>query len=99
MNTIRVLKELVPENKVERDGIIFNLKRSLENGCILKAIDFEDHGRRYQYFERVQALKQSNFLSYFAKSGMELVLLCGNYDLEPFSEEHSDRMIFLVRKT
>jgi SAM-dependent methyltransferase len=99
MNTARVLKELIRENEVEREEIIFRLRRSADNGFIVKHIDFEEQGRKHQYFERVQALHQSNFLSYFAESGMELVLLCGNYDLGPFSEEHSDRMIFLVRKS
>lgn len=98
MNTPKVIRQLIPENRVERNGISFLLRRSIENGCIVKTISFEAGGRQHQYFERVQALTREDFLRYFIKCGLELVLLSGNYAMEPFREESSDRMIFLVRK-
>lgn len=99
MNTNRVIRELIPENEVRRGEITFHLSRKLEDGCIVKTIRFEDNGRQQQFFERVQALSRQDFLRYFVKSGLELVLLSGNYALEPFVEDSSDRMIFLVRKS
>lgn len=99
MNTRKVMQELIAENTVEREGISFHLKRFLENGFIVKSITFETGGQTHQYFERVQALTREDFLSYFIKSGLELVLLSGDYSMEPYNESSSDRMIFLVRKT
>lgn len=99
MNTSRVIRELIPENEVHRGEITFRLSRKLENGSIVKTIRFEENGRQHQFFERVQALTKQDFLRYFVKSGLELVLLSGNYALEPFLEDSSDRMIFLVRKS
>jgi len=98
MNTEKVIRELIPENQVQRNGITFHLSRKLENGCIIKTIRFEENGNEHRYFERVRALTRQDFLRYFEKSGLELVLLSGNYAMGHFSEESSDRMIFLVRK-
>ena len=98
MNTARVLRNLIPEDTIERGGVTFHLKRFLEKGCIVKSIAFEAGGEQHRYFEKVQALCREDFFKYFINSGLELVLLSGNYAMEPFNEESSDRMIFLVRK-
>lgn len=98
MNTAKVIRNLVAESREERDGIIFRLNRFVENGKICKSIHFEADGKIHQYTEQVQALGQKDFFSYFKKSGLDVVLLSGDYRMNPFDEINSDRMIFLVRK-
>jgi SAM-dependent methyltransferase len=99
MNTTKVLKNLVPENQVIREGITFHLKRWLESGFIMKSITFNVGNTEHEYFERVQAIRKEDFFNYFKKCKMEVLLLSGDYALGPFDEENSDRMLFLVRKS
>ena len=98
MNTAKVIHNLVPESLEQRDETTFHLKRFVENGKICKSIRFESDGKSYEFREQVQALSQKDFLSYFEKSGLDVVLLSGDYKMNPFDEMNSDRMIFLVRK-
>jgi SAM-dependent methyltransferase len=99
MNTAKVIRQLVPESTEQRDATVFHLNRFVENGKICKSIRFESDGKSYEFREQVQALSQKDFLSYFEKSGLDVVLLSGDYRMNPFDEMNSDRMIFLVRKT
>jgi hypothetical protein len=46
--------------------------------------------------ERVQALKQSDFRS-LLETHFEIINTFGSYDLEPFDEEKSDRLILLAQ--
>jgi SAM-dependent methyltransferase len=98
MNTASVIRNLVPESTEQRDDTTFHLKRFVENGKICKSIQFESDGKSFEFREQVQALSQKDFLSYFQKSGLDVVLLSGDYRMNPFDEINSDRMIFLVRK-
>jgi SAM-dependent methyltransferase len=98
MNTGKVIRQLTPESTEERDGTIFHLKRFVENGKICKSIHFEADGKSHQFMEQVQALTKEDFSGYFRKSGLDVVLLSGDYKMNPFDEINSDRMIFLVRK-
>jgi SAM-dependent methyltransferase len=98
MNTARVITNLIPESRVDRGEVSFQLRRFVENGRICKSIQFEADGRSFQFFERVQALSKDDFLGYFQKTGLDVVLLSGDYEMKPFDEARSERMIFLVRK-
>jgi hypothetical protein len=98
MNTTKVLEHLVPENRIERNGIVFDIRKRLENRRIMKEIRFSDQGKDWFFEERVQALTEADFRSAFLKTGFEVVLLWGNYQLEPYHPLLSDRMIFIVRK-
>ena len=48
--------------------------------------------------ESVQAISKDDFLRYFEKTGFDVVLLSGDYNMGPFDENASERMIFLLRK-
>jgi SAM-dependent methyltransferase len=98
MNTGKVIRQLAPESKVDREGIHFEIRRFLEHGRICKSIQFQAEGKSYEFMERVQAISKEDFYGYFQKSGLDVVLLSGDYHMNPFEEESSERMIFLVRK-
>ena len=99
LNPYTVIHQLVPEETKLIDGIEFKILRWLSaDGYIIKDIRFEDNGREYEYQERVKAIRRSEFLQYFEKAELELVSLFGNYQLEPYVADHSERMIFLLKK-
>ncbi|GHA65195.1 SAM-dependent methyltransferase [Pontibacter akesuensis] len=98
MNTDKVIDHLVAHEEKEVQGINFKITRGVENGFIIKTIDFEDAGEHYHFEERVRALRQEDFLEYFKMTQLRLVETFGDYDLNPYNQATSDRMVFVLKK-
>ena len=97
MNVVKVIDNLVPSEVKTVQGITFNITRKVENGYIVKDIEFEDEGEEYAYSEKVKAFTLENFLYYFEKAGIELVHTFGNYNLQPYDKIKSDRLILVLK--
>lgn len=97
-NTTKVLNQLEPKAEVIREGIVFQIEKKAESGRIRKTIRFEADGHAYQFEERVQTISFTEFEELFRISGFEIEAVFGNYELQPWSEADSDRMIFIVSK-
>lgn len=98
-NTQKVQKDLKCNfNKIEA-GIDFKINKEIKNGFIYKQISFTDKGKNYCFQERVQALTLSHFKSYFDAVGFKILALYGNYKLESFDENTSERLIIVAEKS
>lgn len=97
-NTRKVLASLPVREQVERGGISFDIHKHLQGKQVVKDIRFEDVGTPYHFAEYVQALTEEDFRRYFQAAGLEVEQLLGDYSLQPFEPETSDRMIFVCRK-
>lgn len=98
MNAEKVIKNLVSEEVKTIDGIEFHIKRSYDGGHIFKNIKFDDSGKHFDFTERVQALKRSDFEQLLFEAGFELIEMLGNYQLASFDDLTSDRLILIARK-
>lgn len=98
MNAEKVIAGLNPEETVVKDGIPFHITRKVTDGRIVKTIRFEDKREPYYFEERVQALKLEDFKRYFKNTGFNLADTFGNYALEPFDADSSDRLILIAEK-
>ena len=78
------------------DGINFQISRNYDGKHIYKYIDVIDNGLESHFMERVQALKLSDF-QMLLEDKFEIVNTFGSYDLTPFNEENSDRLILLAQ--
>ena len=98
LNPYKVVHNLVPEEVKKIEGIEFHITKHLsEDNFIIKDIRFEDGGREYHFQERVKAIRRTRFLEYFEEAGLELVETFGDYDLNTYNREQSDRMIFVLQ--
>ena len=99
LNTYRVVHELEP-NFTKRIGEIdFKISKHLSpDDYIIKDIEFKDQGKVHHFQEKVKALRRKDFLSFFDESGLKLVSIFGDYNLNPYQAESSPRMIFQVVK-
>ena len=97
MNVKKVIRNLVPSEVKTVKNIDFHITRSVEEGFILKNIEFEDQGEEHSYTEKVKALCLDKFQYYFEKAGIELVHIFGNYQLQAYDEKSSDRLILVFR--
>ncbi|HEX8427927.1 class I SAM-dependent methyltransferase [Hymenobacter sp.] len=99
LNTERAIQELVTHEHKTVEGITFHLHRHLDRDFIVKEIGFQTPGgQSYHYAERVRALTQARFEEYFYLAGLRVAEVLGDYQLNPYNEETSPRMIFILKK-
>lgn len=99
MNVTKVLKNLVPKEIQNREGIEFHIKREVVNGKITKHIAFEDEQEQWQYHkEKVAALDHTVLIDMMQQVGFTLQDKFGNYQLEQFDTETSERLILVLCK-
>lgn len=98
LNADFVRKNIVLQNSVEKENIIFNIKKYIDNECVIKEIDFEDNGKKFHFFERVKLTSPEKILTFAEEFGFELIKRWGDYQLTDFDEETSLRCINLFKK-
>lgn len=98
LNSEYVKKVIVPQSSVEKENIIFNVKKHIENGFIIKEIDFEDQGKKFHFFEKVKLTSAEKIQQYAKEFGFELVKRWGDYQLNDFDEASSQRCINLFKR-
>lgn len=97
MNVTQVVETLVPQETKTVEGIDFHIKRYVEDGHILKEIDFEDKGRKYHFTEKVKALTLKDFQDLMDEAGIFLLDIFGDYKLKKFHKTESERLIMIFK--
>ncbi|MBC7743770.1 MAG: class I SAM-dependent methyltransferase [Flavobacterium sp.] len=97
-NTYKILKHLSPQETKNVGGIVFNINKQVLDGKIIKSIIFDHKSRNFAFKEEVNAFTLTDFERMFNKSGFKIAHCFGNYDLQPFDELRSDRLIFICKK-
>ena len=98
LNAVLVEKNLVGEEIVIEKNIEFHIERKLEDGFFIKNISFTDKGKKFNFTEKVAALKASDFEKYLAPCGMKIIDSFGDYQLKPFNTADSPRLILISQK-
>lgn len=98
LNTHKAIKDMIPEQTIEREGIRFHIRKSIQNGFLVKEIQFRDNGTDHEFREKVGLLKKEDFFDWFSRAGLETETVAGDYRLNPFDENTSPRLIFIARK-
>ena len=99
LNKTKVIPNLVEEEIVEKHGITFHINRYFQQGKIVKEIHLQDEkGEMHHFKEEVAAFSLADFEKIFQKVGMDLRVTFGDYQLNPFVEESSERMIMVFQK-
>ena len=97
MNVYTVIENLVASEVKTVDGIDFHIQRKVENGYILKEIDFEDNGQKFHFTEKVRALTLEDFEKMMNEAGIYLLDTFGDYKLKKFHKKESERLIMLFK--
>jgi len=82
----------------QRGEITFEITKKIENKKIIKHIEFSDKGKSYYFEEDVSLLSKKDFESFAAHTGLKLQHTFGNYQLENFDAEKSERLILIFKK-
>lgn len=95
MNSEFIIKNLVPSELKEVEGIEFHIKRYVAEGYIYKEIKFQHNNTPYAFTEKVKALTLADFQGYFKKAGLQVNHCLGNYHLADFDAATSERLILI----
>lgn len=98
MNSQKIINHLVERETKEIDDITFHICRTVENGKIVKTIDFEHKKKQFYYKEEVKDYKLADFEKLFEAAGLTITETFGDYELRPFDVNQSDRLIFICKK-
>lgn len=93
LNAKVVEENLIPHSEENKGGILFKIKRKVENHFIIKEIDFALNGKNYHFFEKVKLHTPEKIMAYAEEAGLKRVKIWGDYDLNDFDENHSPRCI------
>lgn len=97
LNVEKVKNTLVKSEIKSIDGIDFNIFREIKDGFILKHILFTYEEIDYSFTERVKFLDLEKMQSYFEKVDLKITHVFGNYALDSFNKETSDRLILIAK--
>ena len=98
MNVHKVLANLVAEEVKSIDGIDFHITRKFDGMHILKTISFGHTGQSYSYTERVQGLTKEDFENLLKKTDFKVEAIFGDFNLNAYNSETSDRLILIASK-
>ncbi|MBO6517198.1 MAG: class I SAM-dependent methyltransferase [Bacteroidia bacterium] len=101
LNTYKV-EQLIEENPIHTlsiSDIEFHIKKRLSSQFISKEISFHDKGTDYHFYEHVWRLSLENFQDLLENSGFEIQTIFGDYELNNFKPNTSDRLIMVAKRT
>ena len=98
MNTLFVKNNLVIEETKVIDDLIFKIKRKSDGKHIYKEIKFNDQ-KDYFYQEKVMDLTLNDFENYLKRHNLKIIKTFGDYNLNEFDIENSERLIMVIKKS
>ena len=98
MNTLFVKKNLVIEETKVIDDLIFKIKRKSDGKHIYKEIKFNDK-KDYFFQEKVMDLSLNDFQNYLKRYNLKIIKTFGDYNLNEFDLENSERLIMVIKKS
>jgi len=101
MNTDFAAEHLVPESTIEIDGVLFKMKRLADDRHLYKQIIIEDKNINHhcEFTERIARISLNSFTKMFSAYHLQILEVFGDYDLRPFAETTSARLIMVAKKT
>lgn len=88
--------KVMEEKKI--DGISFLIKKRMDANIIVKEITVEDKTGKHYFKEEVKALTLADFTVLAQKAGLKLKQSFGNYSLQAFNKNTSERLILIFEK-
>ena len=96
-NSKKIISNLVEYEQKRLSGITFKINRKIEEGFIIKNIQFTDNGKKFEFTEKVKALKLSDFIKLLNFTAqLEITNIFGDYKLNEYESVDSDRLIIVT---
>jgi len=79
------------------DSVCFDIKKHIENRRIIKEITVNDNDKVFHFAEQVRIYTLDQFRQMLEEAGFVIHATFGNYDLDPYLESSSDRLILVAK--
>jgi SAM-dependent methyltransferase len=90
---------LTTDYHIVASDIDFHIQKTIDNEHVIKTIEFEAEGKVYHFQEKVRLFTLSNFELLFEKAGLTIIKKFGDYQLHPFDEKNSPRLIIQAKQS
>jgi len=97
-NANLVAKSIKAKHCEIRNKINFNIFKSIKNKTVVKRIEFDDGEKNLYFEESVSLLTKKDFETFAQEANLKLIHTFGNYNLESFNEQQSERLILIFKK-
>ena len=98
LNSKKVISNLIKKETKEIDGVQFNISREVKDNFIIKNIEINHNEDKLSFQEKVKALTKENFSELLTFAGLQIIDIFGNYKLDEFNTQTSDRLIIIAKK-
>jgi len=98
MNAKKIMTNLVASEIKIIDSITFDISRKVVNQHIIKDIHINDSKTKHYFQEKVKTLTLTDFSDFITNAGLKIIDIFGNYKLEAFNAQTSDRLILICKK-
>ena len=76
----------------------FSWKKHVADGFILKDITVENGGDQHHFQEKVKVYSLEELVKLHEEAGLKVQDVFGSYELDPYSEKESPRIIIIAKK-
>ena len=90
-----ILDNLVEKEEKNIDKTKFIIHRYLENDLLVKDISILFNNKSYKFQEKVKAYRMDDFLAMFKSCNLKLKEIYGDYKLNSFNKNSSNRLIMV----
>ena len=90
-----ILDNLVEKEEKNIDKTKFIIHRYLENDLLVKDISILLNNKPYKFQEKVKAYRMDDFLAMFKSCNLKLQEIYGDYKLNSFNKNSSNRLIMV----
>lgn len=97
LNVKKAMANMVPEEIQKKGNIDFKINRHVSNNFINKEIRFQADGTNFAFSEHVKCLDLSTFKKYLNVLDLKLVANFGDYQLNQFHKDTSERLILIIK--
>ena len=97
LNVKKVIPNLIAYEEKTIDGIDFKINRTFNGKQIIKDILVNDGHQKHQFKEAVSALDLVALKKMANSSGLLIINIFGDYKLQDFNSQNSDRLILLMQ--
>lgn len=98
MNAYKVHRGLVKDEVINAENVSFQVKRYVKDEKIVKEIFVKEEEKEFRYFEKVALLTLQDFEDLFKQAKLKVIKTFGDFNLNPYSEEQSDRLILMAQR-
>lgn len=100
LNACCAEKELIPFSEKKAGSVLFEVRKKSGEQHIDKEITVRDpeFGEEHIFHEKVAKFSCSTLISMLESHGLRTKEVFGDYELSPFNEEHSPRIILVAEK-